>query len=404
MDGAGRWTAHPGRRRAGGAQALACATEARHDAPTLVRNAVGPADSRLNRAVYDRGSDWLISLDEPTAVRVSPKGEVAGASPAGDGLSDPPRGRRAGARRPSPSRPRAPRSSSASGRATTRSTAAWPNTVRGPTTCGAPRWRGGRRGTPSCRKVTEEDIQRTADVMHDVLEPFGYQYLQIDDGYEQRAHRHAGRTGCTRTRSSPAASPALERVHRGARGSGPASGPTPASPTAPTSSPTRTSSSPPPTARRPTATGSATSWTPPTPPRSTPSSGRCTTRLRRTGWDYYKLDALRHLRYEGYNATPTTSAKQAGPRGGLPALRADVRDAIGPDAFLLACWGIRPELVGIVDAVRRGHRRLRVRRPRPVQLVQQRRLAQRPGPHRARARPTPTARPLVRRSPGRCSC
>jgi hypothetical protein len=56
-----------------GTEAFACATEPRHDAPTMVRNAVGPADSRLNRAVYDRGSDWVLSVDEPTDVRVSPE-------------------------------------------------------------------------------------------------------------------------------------------------------------------------------------------------------------------------------------------------------------------------------------------------------------------------------------------
>ena len=31
-----------------------------------------------------------------------------------------------------------------------------------------------------------------------------------------------------------------------------------------------------------------------------------------------------------------------------------MRDAIGRDAYLLACWGIRPELIGLVDGMRVG--------------------------------------------------
>ena len=34
-------------------------------------------------------------------------------------------------------------------------------------------------------KVTEHDVRHTADVLSDVLRPFGYDYLQIDDGYQR---------------------------------------------------------------------------------------------------------------------------------------------------------------------------------------------------------------------------
>jgi len=33
--------------------------------------------------------------------------------------------------------------------------------------------------------VTESDITRTADVVSEVLAPYGYEYLQIDDGYQR---------------------------------------------------------------------------------------------------------------------------------------------------------------------------------------------------------------------------
>jgi hypothetical protein len=77
--------------------------------------------------------------------------------------------------------------------------------------------------------------------------------------------------------------------------------------------------------------------------------------FRRMGYTYFKLDALRHLRYEGYNSNARSFAER-----GLDRARVfrdvvtAVRATIGPEAFLLACWGARPELIGLVDAVRIG--------------------------------------------------
>ncbi|HVO35691.1 MAG TPA: hypothetical protein VMT21_09015, partial [Gemmatimonadales bacterium] len=77
--------------------------------------------------------------------------------------------------------------------------------------------------------------------------------------------------------------------------------------------------------------------------------------LAHEGWQYFKVDALRHLRYEGYDSYADFFARRGLDR--LAAYRGFVhaiRDAIGRGVFLLACWGIRPELAGIVDAVRVG--------------------------------------------------
>lgn len=77
--------------------------------------------------------------------------------------------------------------------------------------------------------------------------------------------------------------------------------------------------------------------------------------LRQMGWKYFKLDALRHLRYEGYNSH--TSYFQ---RKGIDRTIAyrdvvkSVRSEIGDSSFLLACWGVRPELIGLIDACRIG--------------------------------------------------
>ncbi len=77
--------------------------------------------------------------------------------------------------------------------------------------------------------------------------------------------------------------------------------------------------------------------------------------LRDMGWQYFKLDALRHLRYEGYNSyRGHFEQKQVEPGDALRQYVAAVRDEVGRDRFLLACWGVRPELVGLVDGCRLG--------------------------------------------------
>ena len=77
--------------------------------------------------------------------------------------------------------------------------------------------------------------------------------------------------------------------------------------------------------------------------------------LRSMGWSYFKLDGLRHLRYEGYNSHPDAFRDRDVDRGeALRRFVEAVREEIGPDAFLLGSWGIRPELVGLLDACRVG--------------------------------------------------
>lgn len=78
--------------------------------------------------------------------------------------------------------------------------------------------------------------------------------------------------------------------------------------------------------------------------------------FNKEGWQYFKLDALRHLKYEGYNTFSNDLM-----RDGINKNEAyrnvvkEVRNQIGKDKFLMACWGIRPELVGLVDGCRIGN-------------------------------------------------
>lgn len=77
--------------------------------------------------------------------------------------------------------------------------------------------------------------------------------------------------------------------------------------------------------------------------------------FRDMGWEYFKVDALRHLRYEGYNRhyrhfekneTDMTDAYRTYVKA--------IREEISRDYFMMGCWGMRPELIGIIDGCRIG--------------------------------------------------
>jgi hypothetical protein len=339
-----KWTVRGGARLTldgtvhAGAEAFACATEPRHEAPRMVRDAVGPADSRLNRGVYDRGSDWVLSVDEPTGVRIRP---VGGAGIDG-GEATAFHLRANGSEIILRFRPRYYQKHR--GLSEYRP---WTYSVWRPSVAGWTSW------YAFLSRVTEEDVRRTADVLHDVLAPFGYRYLQIDDGYEREPlgtpsswlhanakfpsglgglERYIGSKGLRAgiwTNASFTDS-AYVFAHRDEFVS--------------------------------TATGAPAygDWVGYVMDASNPATLDALVRpvydsLAGMGWSYYKLDALRHLRYEGYNShADYFRARGLDREQVFRRFVHTVRDAIGRDAFLLACWGIRPELVGLVDAVRVG--------------------------------------------------
>lgn len=73
------------------------------------------------------------------------------------------------------------------------------------------------------------------------------------------------------------------------------------------------------------------------------------------GWQYYKVDALRHLRYEGYNSYQQYfENKNLNRVEVFRSVVSAIREEIGDENFLLGCWGIRPELIGLIDACRIG--------------------------------------------------
>jgi alpha-galactosidase len=318
----------------GSPEAFAAEVEPREDGLRVVRHAVGPVANRLNRAFYDRRADWVLSVDEPARVELAP---VA----AGD------------------------------------STLAYQVTVKGGEVSlrFRPRFYQRHRGLAQYRPweyqpwtksvagwtswyaffdhVTERDIRQTADVMSDVLRPFGYTYLQIDDGYQRPPigmpdhWLHAndkfpggldGLVGYISARglvpgiwtnvSFQDRLPAETHPQWFVR-----------------------------TADEKPGRGNWVGYV-----LDGSSAGAMDSvvtpvyrALRAMGWDYFKLDALRHLRYEGYNSHADYFERKGLDREAVfRSVVSRVRDAIGRDAYLLACWGIRPELIGLVDGMRVG--------------------------------------------------
>ena len=335
-----KWTARAGRPLtltgtvAASEEAFPCEAEPREDGLPLIRHSSGPSHSLLNRAVYDRRADWVLSVDFPAAVRVVPLDSTGtGTSLRVEGSGDEialrfrPRfyGRHRGlsAFRPWTYRP-------------------WPASVAGWTS-----WFAFRDA------VTEADIVRTADVVADALAPYGYEYLQIDDGYQQ-VPAGLPETWLVANEKFPSGLAALsaEITRRGLHGGiwtyvsfhqreialahpeyfvrGPDGKP---------------------------AYGNWVGWVL---DGSNPATLEDIVRpiyrgLRRSGWTYFKVDALRHLRYEGYNTYADYFRARALDREQVyRGVVQAIRDEIGPESFMLGSWGIRPELAGLLDACRVG--------------------------------------------------
>ena len=337
-----KWTARRGRVSVSGivsttAEGFAAAVEPQEDGLPVVRHAVGPVVNALNRAVYDRQGDWVLSVDEPAQVAIEP---LEGA----DG--------RDGVRRF--------RLTASGSEVTLRFRPRFYQRHRGltqfrPWTYRP--WAGSVAGWTSWYaffdRVSEADILRTADVLGEVLHPYGYRYLQIDDGYQQLpiglpdhwlAANEKFPGGLARLREAISArgldaalwtnvafhDAGAAAAHPGWFVPGPDGRP---------------------------AWGR---WVGYVMDGSAPGTLDSLVRpvyrtLRAMGWRYVKLDALRHLRYEGYNSYAEAFARRGLDREEVyrDVVRA-VREALGTDTYLLACWGIRPELIGLVDGVRVG--------------------------------------------------
>ncbi len=317
----------------GGGESFPVEVDRPKTGPPVVRHASGLSRSRLNRAVYDRGRDWVLSVDANPTVSVSVTGDQPGARTFSLSAQGPEIVLRF--------RPRFFQKHRGLEFFEPWTYKIWPGSVAGWCSWFAYRDR-----------VTEKDIIETAEVLSEVLLPFGYEILQIDDGYqsgeglpdlwlEANAKFPNGLEWLSRRIKSRGLVPGIwtnvafkqrdyadahkdwfltdreGRLHSG-------------------------------------------NWIHLSLDGSNPEALETVVRpiyrgLRGSGWEYYKVDALRHLRYEGYNAgSGYFRRKGTDPVKAYRDYVSAIREEIGRERFMLGCWGIRPELVGLIDGCRIG--------------------------------------------------
>jgi Melibiase len=317
----------------GGPESFPCEADRRERGLVMVRHVSGTSRSLLNRAVYDRGRDWVFSVDAGPRVVVTPLAQRPGDRAYGFTAE--------GGEVVLRFRPRFYQIHRGLEFFEPWTYRIWPRPVAGWISWFA-----------FFDKVTEKDIVDTADTLSEVLLPFGYEILQIDDGYQ----RGEGRPELWLQ--------ANEKFPKGlgflptyikSRGLKPGIWTNVAFKQADFAEKhkdwfvTGEDGKP--------ARGS---WIEFSLDASKPEAVDAVVRpvfrgLRDLGWEYFKVDALRHLRYEGYNAHAgyferTKKSLVKTYRSYVEAIRREV----GPDFFVLGCWGIRPELIGLIDGCRIG--------------------------------------------------
>ena len=318
----------------GSPESFPCEAERKEDAPLIVRHSAGLSHSLLNRAVYDRRFDWLLSADFPTGIEITPERldyktngyllEINGNSiilrfrphyyqvHKGLGRFEP-----------------------------------WTYSIKEGSVAGWCSW------FAFFNKVTEEDIHRTADKLAEVLVPFGLEYLQIDDGYQQVPIGEPERW-LDANEKFPSGMPALAG-YIAKRGMKPGIW-------------TNVSfankdfvmKNPDYFVKNEKGEPAYGNWVGYVMDASNKKTIEQLIRpvykeFNETGWQYFKVDALRHLRYEGYNSHAGYFEKKGVDREeAFRAVVKDIRETIGWDNYMMACWGLRPELIGLVDACRIG--------------------------------------------------
>lgn len=312
--------------------AFAVDADPREDGLPVVRHSVGPSHSLLNRGVYARDRDWLLSVDFPADVRITP---VAGGDSAAFGLVA------EGYEITLRFRPRFYQRHRGLARFEPWTYVPWPASVAGWTS-----WYAFKD------KVTEQDIRRTADVIAGRLKPFGYDVLQIDDGFQRLPISVPG-NWLTANEKFPGGLGGLQ-AYLAAKGltAGLWTNTTFHDSTWAFAHPQYFVRGSDGTPSRGNWVGYVMDGSPATMRDLVLPVYRA---LRQQGWSYFKVDALRHLRYEGYNSHAAFFARRG--QDGAAVYRdftRQIRDVIGRDAFLLASWGPRPELIGIIDATRLG--------------------------------------------------
>jgi hypothetical protein len=319
----------------GSEESFPCESDRNPRSPAIVRHSSGLSKSLLNQAVFDRKWDWVLSVDDQPRTRTIVRPERT--SVAGHDFSLRAQGYEVVLR----FRPRFYQAHRG-----LKYFEPWTYKVWDKPVVGWCSW------FAFLDKITEQDMLRTADVLAEVLAPYGYEYVQMDDGYqrdlglpelwlepnEKFPHglnylasyiKRKGLKPGIWTNTAFAQTEfaekhkdwfVLDNEGRVAKGN----------------------------------------WIRHILDASVPAALDGVVKpiyrgLREDGFEYFKVDALRHLRYEGYNAfSDYFRKKRLDVAAAYREYVQTIRDVIGRDYFMLGCWGVRPELVGIIDGCRLG--------------------------------------------------
>jgi len=321
----------------GSEEAFACESDRRDHrgaGPLVVRHVSGRSRSLLNRAVYDRQVDWVLSVDAGPSMTVTP-------GPASEGPNTAFALRAEGGEIVLRFRPRFYAKHRGLGFFEPWTYKPWPSSVAGWISWFA-----------FFDAITEADVVETAAVFSEVLKPFGYEYFQIDDGFQQI--QGAPEKWLNPNAKFPKGLKYLADFIK-------SKGLKPGLWTAASCLDLSYAEAHPQWFVRDAAGKPVRgNWVGAVLDASNPEALDAVVRplykgLMEKGWQYIKLDALRHLRNEAYNANRDFfEAKKIDPVAAYRKYVQTVRETIGRETFLLACWGPRPELVGLADACRIG--------------------------------------------------
>jgi len=319
-----------------GNESFACEADRRIKGTQVVRHVYGPSSNWLNRAVYDRGSDWLLSADQSSTsatFRITPL----------------------------------PKDSTASLYSLTMSGSQLTIRFR-------PHYYQKHRGLkyfdPSAYKIwskpvagwcswyafmtdiSEQNVKATCDVIAEAMMPYGLEYFQIDDGYQQNGGQPE--KWINPNEKFPSGLPSLASYIK-SKGLKPGIWTN--------------------VAIHDSAYASEHKKWFLTESSGELSKGRWVDYImdgtnqetldsmispiyknyKETGWEYFKLDALRHLLFEGYNShSAFFRDKKSDREAAFRSVVARVREDISADNFLLSCWGVLPAVVGLADGCRIG--------------------------------------------------
>jgi hypothetical protein len=317
-------------------EAFAAELEAKPGALPLVRNSVGPSLNLLNDAVYDRRDDWVLSAtasrDGAVAVRAGAPGtfsvELRGSGGSQLELQFRPRyyQKWKGLTFFEP----------------------WKKKVRRDSICGWCSW------WPYRTAVTEKVVASVAAVFKERLLDYGFEYLQVDDGWQRGSSGLPADWLATNAERFPGG---LEHLAASIRESGMKPG---LWLNAHFGDEATARAHPDWFVRDADGSPHRGPWIDfgidGSSEEALDALVRPTYRaLGKMKWDYVKIDSLRHLLYDSiYESRAHFEGKKRDGEQSFRRVLEVAREELGPAPYVLACWGVLPEVAGIADGCRLG--------------------------------------------------